>query len=270
MDNIINIFSYSFMVNALIGGTLISICAALLGVILVLKRYSMIGDGLSHVGFGAMAIASAIGIAPTYLAIPIVAVSSILLMKGSNSSKMKGDAAIGLLSTGALAIGIIAVSVGGVNVDLNAYLFGSILSLTKEDMVLCMILAIITIVLFVLIYNPIFSITFDESFAKATGIKTEIYKTVISCLTAITVVLGMRMMGTLLISALIILPSVTSMRIFRTFKATCISSVIIALACFTAGLILSFMLSVPAGATIVAVNIIAYFVFSIASYIFRR
>ena len=270
MDSISSIFSYSFMVNALIGGTLISVCAALLGVILVLKRYSMIGDGLSHVGFGAMAIASVAGITPTYLAIPIVAVSAILLMRGSGNNKMKGDAAIGLLSTGALAIGIIAVSVGGVNTDLNAYLFGSILSLTKEDMILCLILTIITISLFVFIYNPIFTVTFDESFAKATGIKTEIYKIVISCLTAVTVVLGMRMMGTLLISALIIMPAVTSMRIFKTFRATCISSVIVALICFSAGLVLSFVLSVPAGATVVAVNILAYFVVSATSYILRR
>lgn len=266
MDNIISLFSYSFMVNALIGGVLISVCAALLGVILVLKRYAMIGDGLSHVGFGATAIAAVMGISPLYLAIPVVILASLLLMKASSKSKIRADAAIGLISTGALAFGIIAVSAGGVNTDLNSYLFGSILSLSKEDMILCTVLCFVTIVLFVTMYNRIFSVTFDEDFAKATGINTGIYNTVIACLTSITVVLGMRMMGTLLISALIIFPAITAMRIFKTFKKVIIASVIIALICFISGLVISFIFSFPTGATVVTVNIILFAL----TYIMRR
>jgi len=270
MDNISSIFSYSFMVNAFVAGTLISICAALLGVILVLKRYSMIGDGLSHVGFGAMSLAAVLGISPLYVSIPIVTISALLLMRTSGNSKIKGDAAIGLISTSALAFGIIIVSAGGVNADLSSYLFGSILSLNHEDMILSTIACLVTLIMFLVMYNKIFSVTFDESFAKASGIRTNIYSTVLACLTAITVVLGMRMLGTLLISALIIFPAITAMRIFKTFKTVSISSVIIAVFCFFTGLIISFVFSTPAGATIVAVNIVIFLLFWVISYIKRR
>lgn len=258
------------MVNAFIAGTLISICAALLGVILVLKRYSMIGDGLSHVGFGAMSVGAVTGISPLAVSIPVVMVSALLLMRTSDRGKIKGDAATGLLSTGALAFGIIIVSAGGVNTDLNSYLFGSILSLSRPDMILCSALCTVTLFMFMLFYNKIFSVTFDESFAKVSGIKTSLYNTLIACLTAITVVLGMRMMGTLLISALIILPTVTAMRIFKTFKSVCICAVITAVFCFFAGLMASFVFSTPAGATVVAVNIVLFLLFSLISHIKTR
>lgn len=267
MDNILSVFSYSFMVNALAAGALISICAALLGVILVLKRYSMIGDGLSHVGFGAMSLAAVAGISPLSIAIPVVTAAALMLMRISDSSKIKGDAAIGLISTGALAFGIIIVSAAGVNTDLNSYLFGSILSLSDADMTLSVVLCAIVVLMYIVLYNKIFAITFDDSFASASGIKTGVYNSVIAVLSSVTIVLGMRMMGALLISALIIFPALTAMRVFKTFKTVSIFSVIIALMCFFAGMLISFVFSTPAGATVVAVNIILFIVFSIIGFI---
>ncbi|MBQ8587991.1 MAG: metal ABC transporter permease [Clostridia bacterium] len=260
MTDILSVFSYSFMTNAFGAGLLISVCAALLGVVLVLKRYSMIGDGLSHVGFGAMSIAAVTGLSPIAVSIPIVAVTAMMLIRIKSNSRIKGDAAIGLISTGALAFGIIIVSLGGVNTDLNSYLFGSILSLSTGDTILCVSLCLVTLILFVLMYNKIFSVTFDEEFAKACGTRTAIYNTVIAILTAVTVVLGMRMMGTLLISALIIFPALTSMRIFKTFKAVSIFSVAVAVFCFFSGMMISFAFSTPAGATVAAVNIVLFII----------
>ena len=227
MNNILSAFSYSFMINALIAGSLVSLCAAMLGVSLVLKRYSMIGDGLSHVGFGALSIAAALGMSPLKFTLPVVTITAILLLKISENSKIKGDGAIALISTAALSFGIIVVSMGGVNADLNSYLFGSILAISESDKILCIILSIIVLGLFVILYNKIFSVTFDEKFAKASGIKTDFYNIIIAILTAVTIVLGMRLMGALLISALIIFPALTSMRIFKTFKSVIISSAIV-------------------------------------------
>lgn len=270
MNNIMSVFSYSFMVNAFICGSLICICAALLGVILVLKRYAMIGDGLSHVGFGALSLASVANLSPLYVAIPVVVICALILMRMSNNSKIKGDAAIGLLSTGALTFGIMIVSAAGVNTDLNSYLFGSILALDKTDLILCILTCTLIAMMFILRYKQIFSVTFDENFAKATGIRTGLYNSLIAILSAITVVLGMRMMGTLLISAIIIFPALTSMRVFRSFKNVCIFSVIIAVVCFVAGMTVSFLLSAPAGATVVTINILMFLVFWIASIILKR
>ncbi len=270
MADILSVFSYSFMTNAFVGGTLISICAALLGVILVLKRYSMIGDGLSHVGFGAMSIATVLGLSPLWIAVPVVTVSALLLMRMNSSAKIKGDAAIGLISTGALTIGIIVVSSAGVNTDLNSYLFGSILSLSKTDMILCIVTSLTVVSLFAVLYNKIFSVTFDESFAKTSGINVDFYNSVVAVLSAITIVLGMRMMGTLLISSIIIFPAITAMRIFKSFKTVCISAVIIAVFCFVSGLLISFVYSTPAGATVVAVNIVLFFIAWILGAITER
>ena len=263
MSNLLSVFSYSFMVNAFIAGSLISLCSALIGVIVVLKRYSMIGDGLSHVGFGALALAAVLGLTPLSVALPVVVVCALILMRASNLTKIKGDAAIGLISTGALAFGTIIVSVSGVNTDLNSYLFGSILSLTKTDMILCVILCVSVLLVFLILYNKIFAVTFDESFAKSVGIKTDLYNSLVAVLCALTIVLGMRMMGSLLISALIIFPSLTAMRIFKSFKAVTISSAIIAVFSFFCGMLLSFGFSTPAGATVVAVNIAMFAVFSL-------
>lgn len=262
IDAISSLFSYTFMLRALIVGILISVCAALLGVSLVLKRFSMIGDGLSHVGFGALAIAAALNMAPLKLAIPVVIVAAFLLLKINERSKLGGDAAIALISTSALAIGVVAVSVSdGVNIDVNNYMFGSILGLSKSDVWLSIALAVVVIPLFILMYNRIFAVTFDETFAVSTGINADLYNIVISILTAFTIVLGMRLMGTLLISSLIIFPSITSMRAFKSFKGVVISSAVLPVLSFTVGLVASFALSSPPGASVVVVNMLMFIIF---------
>ena len=198
MSEFFHMFSFHFMQRALLVGGLISLCAALLGVSLVLKRYSMIGDGLSHVGFGALAIASALHVAPLAVAVPVVVGTAILLLRLSQNSKIKGDAMIAIISSSALAIGVICVSVTtGMNTEVSSYMFGSILSLSRSDAILSAILSAAVLVLFVLFYPRLFAVTFDETFAKATGTRAELYNSLLAVLTAITVVLGMRMMGAL-------------------------------------------------------------------------
>ena len=253
----------AFMQRALVVGILVSLCAALLGVSLVLKRYSMIGDGLSHVGFGSLAIAAALGFAPLAFTIPVVVLAAFLLLRMNESSKIKGDAAIGLISSSALAIGVITVSwSSGMNTDVNNYMFGSILAMSDEDVVLSVVLSIVVLILFVLYYNRIFAVTFDETFAKATGVRAEFYNMLLAFLTAITTVLGMRMMGALLISSLLIFPALTSMRLCHTFQSVVICSAVLSVVCFLLGMSLSFFLSSPAGATVVIVNLLAFLIFS--------
>ncbi len=269
--DLFEMFEYDFMQRALLGGLLISLCAALLGVSLVLKRYSMIGDGLSHVGFGALAIASGANLAPLEFAIPIVVVSAFFLLRISENSKIKGDAAIALISTSALAIGITAATLTtGMNTDINSYLFGSILSMSQNDVVLCVVLFIMVSVMFILFYNKIFAVTFDESFAKATGTRAGIYNMIIALLTALTIVVGMKMMGSLLISSLIIFPAITSMRIFRSFRSVIISSAVISAVSFTAGLIISYTFSTPTGASIVIVNLFVFLIFTATGALIDR
>ncbi len=264
IEEIIGMFSYSFMVRAIVVGSLVALCASLLGVVLVLKRYSMIGDGLSHVGFGAMAVGLAFNQAPLMVAIPIVIVAAFLLLRVSENSKIQGDAAIGLISSSALAIGMIVNAMSsGTNIDLNSYMFGSILAIDKSEMVLCIVLGIIIIVAFVYFYNPIFAITFDENFARATGLKVELYKTILSVLTAVTIVIGMRIMGTLLISSLIIFPALSAMRVTKRFKSVMAMSVVISLVCFFAGLVASYMMELPTGASIVVSNLIVFIIMSL-------
>lgn len=259
IEEIIGMFSYSFMVRAIVVGSLVALCASLLGVVLVLKRYSMIGDGLSHVGFGAMAVGLAFNQAPLMVAIPVVVVAAFLLLRVSENSKIKGDAAIGLISSSALAIGMIVNAMSnGTNIDLNSYMFGSILAIDKSEMVLCIILGIVIIGAFVYFYNPIFAITFDENFSRATGLKVEVYKTILSVLTAITIVIGMRIMGTLLISSLIIFPALSAMRVTKKFKTVMMVSVIISLVCFFTGLVASYMMELPTGASIVVSNLVVF------------
>lgn len=267
-EEIIGMFSYSFMVRAMVVGGLVALIASILGVVLVLKRYSMIGDGLSHVGFGAMAISLAFNEAPLVFAIPIVIVAAFLLLRVSENSKIKGDAAIGLISSSSLAIGMIVNALSnGTNIDLNSYMFGSILAIEKSEMVLCVVLGIIIIGVFIFFYNPIFAITFDENFAKATGLKVEVYKTVLSILTALTIVIGMRIMGTLLISSLIIFPALSAMRITKKFKRVMIISVIISLVCFFAGLVASYLIEIPTGASIVVSNLIMFLIMSFIGFV---
>lgn len=268
---IIEMFSYQFLVRAIVGGLLVSLCAALLGVSLVLKRYSMIGDGLSHVGFGALAIATAANVAPLEFAIPIVVVAAFLLLRISENSKIKGDAAIAIISTAALAIGIMVASMStGLNTDINSYLFGSILSMSAEDVWLCIILSVIVLCLFVVFYNKIFAVTFDENFAKATGTKAGVYNMIIALLTALTIVVGMKMMGSLLISSLIIFPAITSMRVCKRFKTVMITSAIVSIVCFFIGIVISYMYSTPTGASIVIVNLGALILFSLAGFVMRQ
>ena len=260
--------SYHFMTRALIVGILVSLCASLLGVSLVLKRYSMIGDGLSHVGFGALAIAAAANIAPLALAVPVVVAAAFLLLRISQNSRIKGDAAIALISSSALAIGVIVISVTtGMNTDVSNYMFGSILSLSRGDAALSAVLSVIVLLMFVLLYPRIFAVTFDETFAKATGTKAESYNTVIAVLTAVTVVLGMRMMGALLISSLIIFPALSSMRLCRSFKSVVLCSAATSVVCFVVGMVCSYALELPTGASIVAVNLIVFLVFSFVSFV---
>lgn len=261
--------SYPFMVRAVVVGVLVSLCAALLGVSLVLKRYSMIGDGLSHVGFGAMAVATAFNFAPLVFSIPVVIAAAFLLLRISESSKIKGDSAIAIISTGALAVGVITVSLTtGMNTDVSSYMFGSILSMTDDDVVLSVILCVCVLFMFVFFYTKIFAVTFDESFAKATGTRTGLYNSLIALLTAVTVVLGMRMMGALPISALIIFPALTSMSLCKSFRSVTICSVILSLVCFLVGITASYGLNTPTGATVVVVNIIALIIFKLIA-VFR-
>ena len=256
-------FSYTFVVRAVIVGLLVALCASLLGVSLVLKRYSMIGDGLSHVGFGALAIATAMNWAELKVSIPVVVVAAILLLRLSENSKIKGDAAIGMISTGALAIGVIAISVTtGMNTDVCNYLFGSILSLSKADVQLSIGLSIAVLVLFVLFYSKLFAVTFDETFSRAVGTRAGIYNMLLAVLTAVTIVLGMRMMGAMLISALVIFPALTSMRVCKRFKTVIFCSAAVSLVCFFIGVILSYWYSLPTGASVVTVNILAFLLFS--------
>jgi zinc transport system permease protein len=261
-ETIAEMFSYTFIVRAFIVGALVSVCASLLGVNLVLKRYSMIGDGLSHVGFGTLAIATALNLAPLAVSIPLVVIAAFLLLRISENSKIKGDAAIAMISSGSLAVGVVIVSLTtGLNTDVCNYLFGSLLAMNKYDVYLSVALSVVVLVLFIVFYNRFFAITFDETFAKATGVPAGSYNMLIAFLTAITIVLGMRMMGAMLISSLIIFPALTSMRIFKKFKSVSICSVIISIVCFLIGICISYVFALPTGASIVLINIIAFFLF---------
>lgn len=271
MQYLAEMFSYPFMVRALVVGILISLCAALLGVSLVLKRYSMIGDGLSHVGFGALAIASALHLAPLAVAIPVVIAAAFVLLRLSASGRIKGDAAIAVFSTGALAVGVMVVSLStGMNSDLNSYLFGSILAMSKEDVLLSVILSVVVLILYGFFYEKLFAVTFDENFARATGISTGVYNTLLAVLTAVVVVLGMRMMGALLISSLIVFPALTSMRIFKSYRSVILSSVVLAVVSFMLGMGFSFLYGTPAGASIVVVDMILFIFCSFVSWLRER
>ena len=257
--SILAMFSYHFIQRALIVGVLVSLCAALLGVSLVLKRYSMIGDGLSHVGFGALAVASAFHLAPLAVAVPVVVLAAILLLRLRGGSRVKGDAAIALLSSSALAIGVIVVSVtSGMNTEVSSYLFGSILSLSRGDAILSVILSLAVIALFVLLYPRLFAVTFDETFARATGTRADLYNTLLAVLTAVTVVLGMRMMGALLISSLIIFPALSAMKLCRSFRGVILCAALLSAICFLAGMIASYAFETPSGASVVAADLIAF------------
>ncbi len=264
-DALLSVFSYSFMTRALVVGLLVSLCAALLGVCLVLKRFSMIGDGLSHVGFGALSVAMALNLEPLAVSVPVVIIAAFGLLWLSESGKIKGDAAIAMVSSSALAFGVIVTALsGGMNADVHNYMFGSILAMSTGDVILSVILSLCVLVIFVLFYHNIFAVTFDEAFARATGIRVRLCNMLIALLTAITVVVGMRMMGAMLMSSLIIFPALTAMRLFKSFKAVVLSSAVTSMLCFFVGILLSFFLSIPAGAAVVAVSLAVFISFWIA------
>ena len=248
MGIISEMLSYPFMVRALIGGLLVSLCASLLGVSLVLKRYSMIGDGLSHVSFGSLSIALA----------------AFFLLRITEHGKVKSDAAIAMISASALAIGIIVTSLTtGMTTDVSSYMFGSILAMSREDVQFAAVLSMVVLGLYLFCYNKVFAVTFDESFAKATGVNVSLYNVLIAVLTAITIVIGMRMMGAMLISSLIIFPALTSMRVFKSFRGVVVASGILSLICFFGGMVMSYTYSTPAGASVVVVDLAAFLLFSL-------
>ncbi len=270
-ETLLEMLSYPFMVRAFVVGILVALCSALLGVSLVLKRYSMIGDGLSHVGFGAMAVAAAMNAAPLAVAIPVVIAAAVLLLRISGSSRIKGDAAIALISTSSLAIGVMVISMTtGMNTDVYNYMFGSILAMSREDVALSVTLAAVVLALYIFFYQKIFAITFDETFARATGVKAGLYNTLIAVLTAVTIVLGMRMMGALLISSLIIFPALTAMRACRTFRSVTVHAAFISVICLVAGLLMSYLGGTPAGASVVMANIAALVLYSLAGLLRGR
>ncbi|WP_180272718.1 metal ABC transporter permease [Konateibacter massiliensis] len=260
-------FQYPFVRYALIVGVLIALCSSLLGVTLVLKRFSFIGDGLSHVAFGAMAIAAIMNFSNDMLfVLPATIICAILLLRTGQNTKIKGDAAIAMISVGALAIGYLLMNIfsTGPNLsgDVCSTLFGStsILTLTKGEVWICAVLSVLVVIIFILFYNKIFAVTFDENFAKATGTKAERYNLLIAVIIAVIIVLAMNLVGSLLISALVIFPALSAMRIFKSFFSVTICSAVLSVFCAFVGIIISILAGTPVGSTIVAVDIVAFFI----------
>ena len=259
-----------FVVNALIVGVLIALCSSLLGVTLVLKRYSFIGDGLSHVAFGAMAVAAVVGLTNDMpLVLGITVVCAVLLLRVGKNAKIKGDAAIAMISVGALAIGYLLMNIFGtgssnLSGDVCSTLFGStsILTLSTFDVWMCVILSVIVVLFFVLFYNKIFSVTFDESFAQATGQRAGLYNLLIAIVIAVIIVVAMQLVGSLLISALVIFPALSAMRVFKSFKSVTVCAAIVSVVCALIGLLTSILAGTPVGSTIVAVDIVVFIIFS--------
>jgi len=258
---------FPFVRYAFIVGILIALCSSLLGVTLVLKRYSYIGDGLSHVAFGAMAIATVLNITNyNIIILPVTIICAILLLRTGQNSKVNGDAAIAMLAVSALAIGYLLMNVfsttPNVSGDVCTTLFGStsILTLKESEVIMCIILSVIVILTFIIFYNKIFAVTFDENFAKATGTKVDFYNLLIAVLIAIIVVIGMNLVGSLLISALIIFPALSAMRVINNFKGVVLASALMSVVCAFTGIIASILFSTPVGATIVAVDLIVYLI----------
>ncbi len=262
-------FEYDFAKYALVAGILISLCAALLGVSLVLKRYSMIGDGLSHVAFGAISVAAVLGVAPMYFTLPVTVITAVVLLRMGQNTKIKGDAAIAMLSVAALAGGYLLLNIFSTNANISGdvctSLFGStsILTLDKSDLYTCIALAIIVLFVYIIFYNRLFTVTFDENFASATGTKVSLYNTAIAVITGVVIVIAMNLVGALLISALIIFPTLSAMRVFKSFKGVTICSSLIAVFGSCAGILLSMIFNTPVGATIVATDAVIFATFCI-------
>ena len=272
IQTIQEMLSFGFINRAMIVGTLVSLCAALLGVSLVLKRYSNIGDGLSHVGFGITTVAVGLGATSTLpISIPIVIIVAILLLKVGNNRKIKSDSAIAIISSTSLAIGVAVTSLTtGMNTDVCNFMFGSILAMSISDVILSIVVSIIVLVLFVVYYRKLFAVTFDEDFSKAIGLKANRYTNLIAILTAVVIVVGMRMMGTLLISSIIIFPAITAMRISKSYKGVVIGAGIISVVCFLIGIFLSYVYNISTGAMIVIVNLIIFLIFTLLGKIIRE
>ena len=267
---------------AMIVGLLIALCSSLLGVTLVMKRFSFIGDGLSHVAFGAMAVATITGITNNMLIImPVTIISAVLLLRTGQNTKIKGDAAVAMISVGALALGYMLMNIasqkGGrtssnVSADVCSTLFGStsILTLSPADVWICIIMSIVVLAVFLVFYNKIFAVTFDENFAKATGVRSDMYNLLIAVVIAVIIVIAMNFVGSLLISALIIFPALSAMRLFKSFRSVIICSVVISLVCAGLGIIVSILAGTPVGSTIVSADIIVFFIFSLLSFITKK
>jgi len=277
IDTLQMYFSFPFVRYALIVGVLIAVSSSLLGVSLVLKRFSFIGDGLSHVAFGALAIASVLNISSDMLVVlPVTALSAVLLLWTGQNRKIRGDAAIAMISVGALAVGYLLLNVfstsANVSGDVCATLFGStsILTLTKTDVWLCIIISLVVILAFVFLYHRIFAVTFDENFAQATGLRTNLYNLLIALITALVIVLAMNLVGSLLISALIIFPALSAMRLFKTFRAVIVCSAVLSVVCSVVGILVSILASTPVGATIVCIDILAFLVCGVAGRVLQR
>ena len=274
IETILGYFAYPFVRYAFVVGTLVALCAALLGVTLVLKRFSFIGDGLSHVAFGATAVASVFHLSTNMLfVLPATVLSAVLLLRTGRGAKVRGDAAIAMISVGALAVGYLLMNLfstsANISGDVCSTLFGStsILTLGKQDVWLCLALSVLVVAVFVLFYNKIFAVTFDESFSKAVGANAEAYNLLIALLIAVIVVLGMNLVGSLLISALVIFPALSAMRLFKSFLSVTVCSAVLSVGCALTGLFISLLAGTPVGATIVAADIAAFGVFSLAGWI---
>lgn len=263
-------FFSAILLPALIGGIAVTICASLLGVTLVLKKYSMIGDGLSHIGYGALSVAAVMNLAPLKVALPVVIIAAFILLRLNQNSKLNGDSAIALFSTTALSVGILVSSKAGLTNDVSHYMFGSILAMSREDVVLSVLLSVIVILVFILLYNKIFSVTFDESFARATGVNAGVYNMIFAVLTAVTVVLGMMMMGSLLISSLIVIPTLTAMRVCRSFRGVVLTAGAVSVVSFLGGMFAALMFNTAPGASIVIVNVFFFLVFSAVGKLRRQ
>ena len=270
-ETLITYLQYPFVRNALIVGVLIALCSSLLGVTLVLKRFSFIGDGLSHVAFGGIAIASVLNITNDMLVVlPVTIISAVLLLRTGQNTKIKGDAAIAMISVGALAFGYLLMNVfstsSNVSGDVCTTLFGStsILTLSSWDVWLSVILSVLVVLIFVLLYNKIFAVTFDEDFAISAGTNANRYNLLIAIIIAVIIVLAMNLVGSLLISALVIFPALSSMRLFKNFKGVTICSAILSVVCALLGMLISILAGTPVGSTIVAADVVAFLVCHIA------
>lgn len=283
IDKLQMYFQYPYVRYAMIVGLLIALCSSLLGVTLVMKRFSFIGDGLSHVAFGAMAVATITGVTNNMLIImPVTIISAVLLLRTGSNTKIKGDAAVAMISVGALAVGYMMMNIAAqsgnkrmtsnVSADVCSTLFGStsILTLSLTDVWVCVAMSVIVVAIFLIFYNKIFAVTFDENFAKATGVRSDMYNLLIAIVIAVIIVIAMNFVGSLLISALIIFPALSAMRIFKSFRSVIICSVVISLICAATGIIVSILVGTPVGSTIVSADICAFFIFTITSMVLKR